>query len=282
MACGDLLSFDEVARLLGLGSRVDVGREEIAVLDIVGSVSRYREFDGCFRPRSVRLRRVLDQIRAARPEAADVPITVYRVDRAYFVLDGHKRTAIAIEEGRIYIDAEVTNFPTRFHVDAKTTIGAIRATNEERRFREVSGLAKAVPAARFPLADPTGYLELMESVAAHAYDLSEERGSVVPRVEAAGHWYEFIFEPCMRIADEANVASLLSSLTNAELFLLLRRGITDPMEADWRIPDAAAARARTNLQEASPSQLVAAVRRFVGTRRMRPRLLEEGHEHEAT
>jgi hypothetical protein len=273
--CGELLAFDEVARLLGLGTRVDIGHEEIRLLDIVGSVGRVREFDGCFRPRTVRLRRMLDQIRGSRPDAADSAISVYRVDHAYFVLDGHKRVALAIGEGREYIDAEVTTFPTRFHVDATTTIGAVRATHEERWFREITGLAHAVPAARFPLSDSAGYLELMESVVAHAYDLSEERGSVVSRTEAARHWYDVVFVPCMQIAEEANVAGLLSSLTNADLFLLLRRGITSPMEDGWRIPHAAAARARHNLRRASPNPVVAGVRRLVGTNRRKPHLLDD-------
>ena len=275
MACGKLLAFDEVARLLGLGTRVDGGREEIQVLDIVGSVGRAREFDGCFRPRTVRLRRVLDQIRSTRPEAADMAISVYRVDHAYFVLDGHKRVSLAVSEGRQFIDAEVTVFPTRFRVDARTTIRTVRATHEEKRFREITGLADGVPEARFPLSDATGYLELAESVMAHAYDLSEERGALVSRAEAARHWYEVIFLPCMEIAESANVASLLSSLTNADLFLLLRRGITAAMEQGWQIPDAAAAQARRNLQRANRTSFVAAVRNMVGTRRGGESLLDQ-------
>jgi hypothetical protein len=275
MACGELLAFEEVARLLGLGTRVDGGREEIRVLDIVGSVGRVREFDGCFRPRTVRLRRVLDQIRSTRPEAADIAISVYRVDHAYFVLDGHKRVSLAISEGRQFIDADVTVFPTRFRVDASTTIGTVRATHEELRFREITGLAQGAPQARFPLSDPAGYLELAESVVAHAYDLSEETGTLVPRADAARHWYEVIFVPCMEIAESANVTGLLSSLTNADLFLLLRRGITDPMEHGWRIPDAAAAQARRNLRQASRNPFVSAVRRVVGTRRGDSTLLEQ-------
>jgi hypothetical protein len=275
MACGELLAFEEVARLLGLGTRVDGGREEIQLLDIVGSVGRVREFDGCFRPRSVRLRRVLDQIRTSRPEAPDTPISVYRVDSAYFVLDGHKRVSLALAQGRQFIDADVTVFPTRFHVDARTTIGTVRATHDERRFREITGLAAGAPDARFPLSDPTGYLELQESVVAHAYDLSEQREAVVSRPEAARHWYEFIFLPCMDIAQGANVAGLLTSLTDADLFLLLRRGITDAMDQDWHIPDAAAAKARRNLQRANRGPLASAVRRLVGTRRTETDLLDE-------
>ena len=73
--CGSLLEFEEVRRRLQLGTRVDVGVEEIAVEQVIGSMGRAHEFDGCFRPRTQRLRRVLDQIKAARPNAADLPIS---------------------------------------------------------------------------------------------------------------------------------------------------------------------------------------------------------------
>ena len=92
--------------------------------------------------------------------------------RVRFVVEGHKRTALAVEEGRRFIDAEVGWFASRFHVSRDTTIDEIRATELERRFREVTGLATAVPDARFPLKDSDAFLELADSVKSHAYDLS--------------------------------------------------------------------------------------------------------------
>ena len=105
--CGPLLEFEEVRRRLHLGTRRDLGVQEIAVAQIIGSVSRAHEFDGCFRPLTDRLRKVLAEIKRAKPNAADSAIAVYQVDHAYFVVDGHKRLSLAVEEGREAIDAEV-------------------------------------------------------------------------------------------------------------------------------------------------------------------------------
>ena len=118
---GPLLDFGEVSHHLRLGTRVDLGRQEIPVRRVIGSVGRAHEFDRTFQPRGVRLRRIVEQIAANQPNAADVPIQVYEVDQAYFVVDGHKRMALAVREGRVDIDAEVTRFFSRFHVDGQTT-----------------------------------------------------------------------------------------------------------------------------------------------------------------
>ena len=181
---------------------MDVGVEEIAVEQVIGSMGRAHEFDGCFRPRTQRLRRVLDQIKAARPNAADLPISVYQVDHAYFVVDGHKRMALAVEEGREMIDADVGRFASRFHVAGGTTMQQIQATAREARFRQVTGLDVALPDVRFPLGDIDGYLDLEESLKAHAYDLSREQGRLVPPAEAARHWYEHIYRAAVEQCTE--------------------------------------------------------------------------------
>ena len=186
---------------------------------MIASASRVYEFDGCFRPRSERLRAVLRQIRASRPNAADTPILVYQVDHAYFVIDGHKRLGLAVEEGRKFIDAEVGWFQSRFHLTRGTTIDEIRATELERRFRETTGLDVAAPEARFPVSDPDAYRELAESVKAHAYDLSRDLGRVVQRAEAARHWYDLVFRPAVDIARAAGLGRVLSSCSEPELFL---------------------------------------------------------------
>ena len=119
--CGALLEFEEVRRRLQLGTRHDLGVQEIAITQIIGSVSRAHEFDGCFRPRTDRLRKLLAEIRQAKPNAADSAILVYQVDHAYFVVDGHKRLSLAVAEGREVIDAHVGRFASRFHLASGTT-----------------------------------------------------------------------------------------------------------------------------------------------------------------
>jgi hypothetical protein len=276
--CVPLLDFEEIRRRLHLGSVWDVGRQEIAVSDVIGSVSRTDEFDGCFRPKTARLRRVLTEIRQARPNAADMPIQVYQVDHAYFVEDGHKRLALAVEEGRVFIDAEVRRYGTRFHLERGTTIGEVRATHEEATFREVTALDRAVPDVRFPLSDPDAYLDLAESVKAHAFDLCIERGTVVAPAEAARHWYDLVYRPVVQIAQDAGVARLLASCSEAELFLLTRRGITEPFEPGWKVPATAIERGTLNARAAEPGRVAGAIR-AVRPGRARPSVLPEGEGH---
>jgi hypothetical protein len=274
--CGELLDFEEVRRRLQLGTRTDIGVHEIPVAQVIGSASRVDEFDGCFRPRSERLRKVLRQIRAVRPDAADIPILVYQVDHAYFVVDGHKRLGLAVEEGREFIDAEIGWFPSRFHVTRGTTMREVRATEVERRFRETTGLDVAVPKARFPLSDQDAYLELAESVKSHAYDLSRDLGRVLEPAEAARHWYETVFRPAVDLARGAGLGRVLSSCSEPELFLVLRRGATEPMDPGWQVPAAFVERSMQNLRAADPGRVPAAIARVAGRGKTRPQVLGTG------
>jgi hypothetical protein len=271
--CGDLLEFDEVRRRLQLGTRVDVGVQEIAVAQIIGSVSRAHEFDGCFRPRNARMRKILIQIKAANPNAADSAIIVNQVDHAYFVVDGHKRLSLAIEEGRESIDAEVRRVASRFHISSGTTMEEIRFTQREHRFRQLTGLDVAVPDARFPLGEADGYLDLEESVKAHSYDLSKDEGRLVPPDEAARHWYDHVYRPAVGIALDSGVARLLSSSTEADLFLMIRSGSRGPMDPGWRIPPAFVDHTVGRLRAAAPRGIPAALSRVTGRGRSRANIL---------
>jgi hypothetical protein len=244
--CQDLLAFDEVRHRLGLGTRLPGGRREVPVADIIGSVGRADDFDGCFRPRHRRLREEI-RARAAVPAVVDTPISLLQVDHAFFVEDGHKRLSAAIAGGRRFVDANVDRFETRFHVAPGTTMASIRVTASERRFRKVTGLEGAVPRRRFPLSDPDGYLELQESVKAHTLDFSRAEGRLVPPEVGALHWYETVFVPILELIESMSACRLLASMTDADRFLLFRRGIDVPMEPGWKIPKAAVDRGLQNV-----------------------------------
>jgi hypothetical protein len=178
-----------------------------------------------------------------------MPISLLQVDHAYFVEDGHKRLSAAIADGRQYVDANVDRFETRFHLAPGATMASIRVTASERRFRKVTGLDVAVPRRRFPLSDPDGYLELQESVKAHTLDYSRAEARLVPPEEGAQHWYETVFVPILELIDSTGMGQLLESMTDADRFLLFRRGIDVPMLPGWRIPRAAAERGIENITD---------------------------------
>ena len=135
------------------------------------------------------------------------------------------------------------------------------------RFREETGLLAAVPEARFPLGDPDEYLDLKESVKAHSYDLSLQRGQLVPATEAAKHWYDTVFRAALAVAHEGGYDEMLSTCSEAELFVIMRHGNRDRFGPDWEMGRTVADRSVENLRAAVGPKLVAPVTRMVRRRR---------------
>lgn len=220
--CGPLLELGWLSRQLHLGTPVVEGIATIPVAQIVGSVQRGRDFDGCWHPTGPRLARTIDEIAAAQPAALDEPIDVVRVDRAYFVSDGHKRVALARRTGREFIDARVSHVTTPFALEAEIDEEAIFRTARELEFRRHSGLEEAYPDLRFALTDVDGYGELYAAVRAHAFEMSEGAGRIVPWPDVARDWYENDFQPTVARARQ-DVGALIDGSTDADVYLAIHR-----------------------------------------------------------
>ncbi len=220
--CGDLLEFDHVKRSLGLGQPHLEGEATIAVADIVGTASRGGDFDGCFRPRDRALAQRIQQV-GRNDRALDEPIEVIRVDRGYFVADGHKRVSLAKASGREFIDARVSHAPTPYRFEPGVDPAAIERTALEQRFRAETELLDAVPGARFIASRLEGYAELRESITSYAYDLSLRLGRLLSRQEAAALWHECVYRPTLAAAEERRLHELIGCCTEADMFLSIRR-----------------------------------------------------------
>jgi hypothetical protein len=214
--------FDQVRRSLGLGHPRFEAEATIAVSDIVGTVGRKADFDGCFHPREKTLAHRIDQV-SQNVTALDEPIDVYRVDRAYFVLDGHKRVSIAKAQGREFLDARISHAPTPYRFDPDVDPVAIERTATEQRFRKESGLLQAVPGARFVASQLEGYPQLRESITAYAHDLGERLGRQLPLEEASALWFESVYRPTIAAAEEMQLDRLIGCLTESDLFLSIHR-----------------------------------------------------------
>jgi hypothetical protein len=220
--CGPLPELGWLSRQLHLGSPVSEGTDTIAIAQIVGTVQRGRDFDACWRPVQEHLAKTLQEIEAANPSALDEPIDVVRVDRAYFVSDGHKRVALARRSGREFIDARVSHAPSAFAVAEPLDQDTILRTAREYEFRRHSGLAEVFPDIRFPLTDVDGYGELYSAVREHAFTLSERAGRIVPWPEVARDWYQADYLPTVAAARE-HVGRLIEASTDADIYLAINR-----------------------------------------------------------
>lgn len=220
--CGPLFELSWLSRQLRLGIPVLEGTDTIRVDRIIGTTQRGHDFDGCWKPLHPRLARIIAEIETAQPTALDEPIEVVRVDRAFFVRDGHKRVALARRTGREFIDAQISHIPTPYAVTADVDEEAIFRTARESEFRRHSGFLEALPDARFALTDIDAYGELYAAVRVHAFEVSEAQGRIVPWAEVARDWYTSVYQPTVEDA-RAQLGSLIESSSDADIFLAIHR-----------------------------------------------------------
>lgn len=220
--CGPLLELGWLSRQLNLGTPVLEGFDTIPVAQVIGSVQRGRDFDACWHALHPRLTKVIADIDQTQPAALDEPIDVVRVDHAYFVRDGHKRIALAKRNGREFIDAHVSHVPTPYAVAPQLDEEAIFRTARESELRRHSGLAEALPDVRFALTEIDAYGELYAAIRAHAFEMAERAGRVVPWPDVARDWYTSVYVPTVTDARSA-IGSLVGSCTDADIFLAIHR-----------------------------------------------------------
>ena len=108
--CAALCAFEEARRGQGAENRRYLGRKTVEAGRVVGSVGRWREFDGGFMPTRASAGR-WNRVDLAFRTGRDLPpVVLYKLGAGYYVVDGNHRVSVARFEGVEMIDAEVTEF----------------------------------------------------------------------------------------------------------------------------------------------------------------------------
>ena len=241
-----LPSFNELRTRLHLFQQSYAGLRTIEVAKIVGTVDRSDDFDRDFLPRSPQTRERWERLERAFPTLGFPPISVYQVNDIFFVIDGNHRVALAKQKGAEFIDAEVTEIHTDIEIDEDIDFEKIIYLEQARRFMQQSGLERSRPMARIDFTRPQGFVELLDVVKAHGYDLMIERGEVLQPPEIAADWYDRVYLPAVESIRWENLLDLEAGSTEGDVFLwvLQRRREHDPQQGRQSLEDAAQQAAR--------------------------------------
>jgi hypothetical protein len=226
---------------LHLFQQTYAGLQTIDVDKIVGTVDRSEDFDRDFLPRSPQTRERWERLERAFPSLGFPPISVYQVNDLYFVIDGNHRVALAKQKGAEFIDAEVTEILTDVDIDENIDFERIIYLEKARRFMQQSGLERSRPMARIEFSRPQGFVDLLEVVKAHGYDLMIERNKVLAPHEIAADWYDRVYLPAIEAIRWEKLLELEAGSTEGDLFLLVlqRRRRHDPEQGEQSFEDAA-------------------------------------------
>jgi hypothetical protein len=214
-----LVPLDELQQRLRMFEQSYVGIRPIPVDAIVGSADRASDFDNKFLPKTSRTRERWKHLERRFPAGDFPPIVAYQVDESYFVVDGHHRVAIAKAKGVTTMDAEITRLRARLPIPVDLDMGQLIRLEQQRLFLAESGLERARPEAVIVFSRPPGYIELLELVKLHGYNLIHERQELLPIEEIAGDWYDRLYLPTVDAIRREGLLDAFPNTTEADQFL---------------------------------------------------------------
>lgn len=216
----ELLPFDEIQRRLPMKGQRYLGLQQVPLDKIVGSMSRYRDFDRAFLPTQEKTRdRWINIDKAHYQDVALPPVELYKIGDIYFVKDGNHRISVARERGQMYIDAFVTEIDVPVPLTPDMDVQEVVRKAEYAAFLEQTHLDTVCPDANFELTLPGQYDKLLEHIEGHRWFLAQERGEDVSFEEAVKSWCENVYRPVVKIIEEQNILDAFPGRTPTDLYL---------------------------------------------------------------
>jgi hypothetical protein len=185
--------------------------ESIPVSRIIGSVDKADQLTPTFLPRDVKSRSArYRSVQRAMLQGVELPpIEVYLLNREYYVIDGHNRTAAAIANGVRYLDAVVHECV----LPRRGPAGLLAA--ERQRFERRTGLT------RVDFTRPGSYDRLLGEILRYRDTLREKDPDITTRA-AAQHWYHEVFVPIAEPLDLGAMNLAFPGLTVSDLYYAVR------------------------------------------------------------
>jgi nucleotide-binding universal stress UspA family protein len=240
----ELLSYEEIARKLGLKGRADAGIRAIRVRSIVGSVSRYNDFTRSFLPRHGGNRERWARVQAAftDPNESLPPIEVYKVGDVYFVLDGNHRVSVARREGMEFIDAHVIEIRTPVSLSPGVQPDDLIIKAEHAQFLETTQLADARPNVDVAVTSPGQHGKMLMQIGLHQAALQQQDRPDISLQEAAADWYDQVYIPLAETIRDRGLLRWFPGRTLTDLFMWISENRAAlEQEAGWKMRSEAAA-----------------------------------------
>ncbi|MFP4322760.1 MAG: hypothetical protein ACLFTK_09925 [Anaerolineales bacterium] len=219
----DLLDFNEVKHKLRLNDEHYLGRQDVPLDNIVGSVGRYRDFTRKFLPKRSVNRDRWKAVDMMTLQKGYPPIELYKVGDAYFVIDGNHRVSVARANNMKTIEAFVTELRTPVPFDKDTRAEDLLIKEGYAHFLRQTRLLRHFPDAQVILTEPTNYREILHHIQVHHYYLGINCDCPVEWDEAVMSWYETVYLPMVRAIREYGILAEFPNRTEADLYVWLLR-----------------------------------------------------------
>jgi hypothetical protein len=219
----ELLSFEKIKKGFGLHMRNNLGIKPVEVDDIIGSIDRYTDFDRYFLPKKAHLQRRWAKIHnLLLRDVILPPVKLYKVGKAYFVLDGNHRVSVSKKMGVKFIDAEVTEFITDVEITPDMDPKDIFILIERENFLNLTGLKISRPDIKTRVTAPGQYDVLLLQINKLLVQLNEnikEDEKLLTFQEASIIWYDKIYLPAIETIKNYGILEKFPNRTKTDLYI---------------------------------------------------------------
>lgn len=227
----ELLPFEEVLKHIPMRGQNYIGVRQIETDKVIGSVSRYNDFDRAFLPKQTHTRSRWESIdRAHFKQIILPPIEVYKIGDYYFVKDGNHRVSVAREKGQAFLDAYVTEIHTPVRIDKDTDINSLVMEQEYLDFIRQTRLDELYPDENFRFTIPGQYDKVLQHISVHRWFMGEKHNRPISDEEAVTGWYKEVYHPLLRITRKHNILQEFPNRTPMDLYLWI-------MEHRWYLAE---------------------------------------------
>jgi hypothetical protein len=209
---GELRSFHAVREQEKARDCIERGTSMVPISKIVGTVGRYNDFDGRFRPkRQSDNPRLLGVMQAMQAGQALPPVSLYQIKDEFFVLDGHHRVLAARELGMEAIKACILELlPSADTLENKLY-------REKVDFRDRAGLSATIE-----LTELDQFVHLEQQIRIHQAFLNQgEKDQNYSYPRAARDWYQTIYRPLVTLIKKSGLVKKCPGRTDDDLYLYI-------------------------------------------------------------
>jgi hypothetical protein len=219
----DLLSLEEVKKLLSPKTEMYRGLKPVPIDHIVGSEGRYQDFNKTFLPRREHLKQRWTNIDKLHMQQVTLPpVQLYEVGGVYFVRDGNHRVSVARSQGVEMIDAEVVSLDST--VEITPDMDRIELRNavieyERSAFEEKTKFSSIVPDYDLTFTSTGRYNEVLFHILEHKYFINQGFEDELPLSSAIFSWFENVFVPIRSIIREYGLMNSFPDRTEGDLYV---------------------------------------------------------------
>lgn len=219
----DLLSLEEVKKLLSPRIETYKGLKVVPIDLIVGSEGRYQDFNRTFLPRREHLKKRWMNIDKLHTRNINLPpVQLYEVGGVYFVRDGNHRVSVARSQGVEMVDAEVVSLDSSISITPDMGRVELRdavIAYEKIRFEEKTGFSQAVPDYDLNFTATGRYNETLYHILEHKYFINQGYDEELPLSSAVFSWFENVYSPILAIIREHAIMASFPDRTEGDLYV---------------------------------------------------------------